>query len=88
MFISSRVISHVICVASEITWSMPRTGHSVLRSPRWKMLGAYFSSKHSAQECNYDIYDKELLAIINALDEWRLSFQAPTSRLSQITGTS
>ena len=32
---------------------------------------AYFSSKHSAQECNYEIYDKELLAIIKALEEWR-----------------
>jgi len=32
---------------------------------------AYFSAKHSAQECNYDIYDKELLAIIKALEEWR-----------------
>ena len=32
---------------------------------------AYFSSKHTAQECNYEIYDKELLAIIKALEEWR-----------------
>jgi len=32
---------------------------------------AYFSSKHSAQECNYEIYDKELLAIIKSLEEWR-----------------
>ncbi|KAM4055221.1 retrovirus polyprotein [Hirsutella rhossiliensis] len=30
---------------------------------------AYFSSKHSAQECNYEIYDKELLAIIKALNQ-------------------
>lgn len=32
---------------------------------------AYFSSKHSAQECNYEIYDKELLAIVKCLEEWR-----------------
>lgn len=32
---------------------------------------AFFSSKHSAQEVNYDIYDKELLAVIRALEEWR-----------------
>lgn len=32
---------------------------------------AYFSAKHNAAECNYDIYDKELLAIIKALEEWR-----------------
>jgi len=27
---------------------------------------AYFSKKHSPAECNYDIYDKELMAIIKA----------------------
>lgn len=31
---------------------------------------AYFSQRHSSAECNYDIYDKELLAIIKALEEW------------------
>ena len=32
---------------------------------------AFFSKKHSAVECNYEIYDKELLAIIRCLEEWR-----------------
>jgi hypothetical protein len=32
---------------------------------------AYFSKKHSAAECNYEIYDKELLAIIRCFEEWR-----------------
>ncbi|CAJ2651962.1 unnamed protein product [Trifolium pratense] len=32
---------------------------------------AFFSSKHSPVESNYEIYDKELLAIIKALEEWR-----------------
>lgn len=31
---------------------------------------AYFSRKNSPAECNYQIHDKELLAIINALKEW------------------
>jgi hypothetical protein len=31
---------------------------------------AYFSKKNSPAECNYEIHDKELLAIINALKEW------------------
>ena len=31
----------------------------------------FFSTKHSVLECNYKIYDKELLAIIKALEEWR-----------------
>jgi len=31
---------------------------------------AYFSKKNTPAECNYQIHDKELLAIINALKEW------------------
>ena len=33
---------------------------------------AFFSKKMSPQECNYEIYDKELLAIVRAFEEWRL----------------
>ena len=32
---------------------------------------AYRSRKFSGPELNYDIHDKELLAIINAFEEWR-----------------
>jgi hypothetical protein len=32
---------------------------------------AFFSKKHSPAECNYEIYDKELMAIIRAFEEWR-----------------
>jgi hypothetical protein len=31
---------------------------------------AFFSKKHLPAECNYEIYDKEMLAIIKALTEW------------------
>ena len=34
-------------------------------------LVAFFSHKHSPQEINYEIYDKELLAIIKSFKEWR-----------------
>ena len=36
----------------------------------WKPV-AYFSSKMIAAELNYQIYDKELLAIVRAFEEWR-----------------
>ena len=36
---------------------------------------AYFSAKYSSQEYNYEIYNKELLAIIKSLEEWRLELQ-------------
>jgi hypothetical protein len=32
---------------------------------------AYYSKNYTPAECNYDIYDKELMAIIEALEEWR-----------------
>ncbi|EFQ94190.1 hypothetical protein PTT_08209, partial [Pyrenophora teres f. teres 0-1] len=32
---------------------------------------AYLSKKMTPTECNYEIYDKELLAIVRAFEEWR-----------------
>ncbi|KAI1000729.1 hypothetical protein K3495_g7468 [Podosphaera aphanis] len=46
---------------------------------------AYFSSKHSAQECNYDIYDKELLSVIKSLEEWRLELEGLQSQFDILT---
>ena len=43
---------------------MQRDGNSDLRPC------AYLSQTFSPVECNYDIYDRELLAIIHALDHW------------------
>lgn len=33
---------------------------------------AFMSKKMSSAKCNYEIYNKELLAIIQAFEEWRL----------------
>jgi len=43
----------------------------------------FFSAKHSALEYNYKIYNKELLAIIKALKEWRPKLQG-TKQLFKI----
>ena len=32
---------------------------------------ASFSKKHSPAECNYEIYNKELMAIVRCFEEWR-----------------
>jgi hypothetical protein len=32
---------------------------------------AFFSKKHTLAECNYEIYDKELMAIVRAFEEWQ-----------------
>jgi hypothetical protein len=34
-------------------------------------LVAYFSKKLSPAESNYEIHDKELLAIVRAMEEWK-----------------
>jgi hypothetical protein len=33
-------------------------------------LCAYFSRKNNPHECNYEIHDKELLAVVRCLEEW------------------
>jgi hypothetical protein len=35
----------------------------------------FFSSKHTALECNYEIYNKELLIIVKVLKEWHPELQ-------------
>lgn len=37
------------------------------------------------QECNYDIYDKELLGVIKSLEEWRPELEGLQSRFDVIT---
>jgi hypothetical protein len=36
---------------------------------------AYFSKNLTPAECNYEIYDKELLAIIRCFEQWRLELE-------------
>jgi hypothetical protein len=43
---------------------------------------AYFSKKHSPAECNYEIYDKELMAIVRAFEEWRAELQSVENPIS------
>jgi len=45
----------------------------------------FFSAKHSTPECNYEIYNKELLAIVKALEEWRPELQGTEQLFKIIT---
>lgn len=40
----------------------------------WRPV-AYLSSRMTLAECNYDIYDKELLAIVKAFEQWRAELE-------------
>ena len=46
---------------------------------------AYFSKKHSPAECNYEIYNKELMAIIRAFEEWRPELEGSSTSVEVIT---
>ena len=46
---------------------------------------AYFFKKHSPAECNYEIYNKELMAIIRAFKEWRPELEGSLTSVKVIT---
>lgn len=46
---------------------------------------AYFSGKLSPAEINYEIYDKELLAVVRALEHWRPELEGTIEPVSIIT---
>jgi len=46
---------------------------------------AFFSKKYSPAECNYEIYDKELMAIVRAFEEWRAELQSVENSILVLT---
>ena len=48
-------------------------------------LIAYFFKKHNSAECNYEIYNKELMAIICTFKEWRSELEGSTYPINVIT---
>jgi transposase InsO family protein len=46
---------------------------------------AYFSKTMAPAECNYEIHDKELLAIVRALDQWRAELEGVQSKIKIYT---
>jgi len=61
---------------------------SQLHGNVWKPV-AYFSKKMSLAKCNYEIYNKKLLAIIKAFELWRpeLEGRASDNKIKFITDT-
>jgi len=46
---------------------------------------AYFSKTMAPIECNYEIYDKEMLAIVKSLKEWRPELERTAQRIQIFT---
>ena len=46
---------------------------------------AFLSKKHNPAECNYEIYDKELLAIVRCFESWRAELQGAAYPITVLT---
>ncbi len=46
---------------------------------------AYFLAKHSVQEYNYNIYNKELLTVVKALEEWKPELEGTREQFTVVT---
>ena len=47
--------------------------------------GLFFLKKHSVTECNYEIFNKGLLAIIRCFEEWRPELEGTASLIKVLT---
>jgi hypothetical protein len=59
-------------------WCTGATMLQLQRSGLWLPV-AFFSKKNSPAQCNYEIHDKELLAVMNALEEWKAELKGVKS---------
>jgi hypothetical protein len=50
-----------------------------------RLFVTYFSKTLSSAECNYEIYDKELLTIIRCFEQWRVELQSVKSFTNVLT---
>ncbi len=59
--------------------------HSQLDETELLRSVAFFSKKHSPQKCNYKIYNKELLAIVLAFQEWRQELEGSAKQVKVLS---
>ena len=46
---------------------------------------AFFSKKHAPAQCNYEIYDNDLLVVVTAFEEWRAQLQSVANPVKVLT---
>jgi hypothetical protein len=51
---------------------------------QWYLI-AYFSKTMALAKCNYSIHNKEMLAIIRSLDQWRLKLEGTAKKIQIFT---
>jgi len=67
-------IKKTIVEIDALNWALRGVLYQASKDGKLKLV-AFFSAKHAAPKYNYKIYNKELLAIIKALEEWRPKLQ-------------
>jgi hypothetical protein len=76
LFISAPILAYwnsdklTVLKADCFKYSIKACFFQINKSGKLKPM-AYFSKKLSPAESNYEIYDKKLLVIIRAMEEWR-----------------
>jgi len=74
MFISVSILvsfdhTHTIVIKTDFSnWCIDETLLQLMNNV-WRLC-VYYSKKNASVECNYEIYDKEMLIIIQCLEEW------------------
>ena len=63
-------IKKIVVEIDILNWASSRVLSQYNNNSKLRLI-TFFSVKHSILKCNYKIYNKELLAIIKALKEWR-----------------
>jgi len=61
---------YLTAILSQEGESTPQTPQISHKKPKLHPI-AYYSAMFTEMECNYDIYDRELLAIMKAIMHWR-----------------
>ncbi len=83
MFISVSILvlfnhTHITVMKTDFSdWYIDETLLQLMNNV-WRLC-AYYSKKNASAECNYEIYDKEMLIIIQYLKEWDAELRSVSS---------
>ncbi len=83
MFISVSILvsfnhTHMTMMKTDFSdWCIDKTLLQLVNNV-WRLC-VYYSKKNASAECNYEIYDKEMLIIIQCLKEWDAELRSVSS---------
>jgi hypothetical protein len=88
-FTSDTILAHfdpdLVSIVETDTSNIVSAGIFSLKHPEGRRPVAYHSKKHLPVECNYEIYDKELIVIVRAFEEWCRELEGTKDPVEGIT---